>query len=172
MPNFNFENILTQLKKRNFLIIIAGLVIVFIVFIGLFFNSRQEKPEQSNLLEAGVPSSVSNIVESGVLYNLTGVIKELEDNAIIFEAIIPHFNENNQLITTNETRKAIINSNTALVRLEIIIHKETGAEIPEEKTIEFKDFKVDDYIEVLSLAGQDISRAEEFEVSKIRILPY
>lgn len=168
--DFKFENILNQLRKRIFLTIIVGLSIALIFSAILISHYRQGKQDEFDLPEAGVPSSVSNVNNANILYNLSGIIKELGDKAVVFEAIVPYIDENNQLISKKETRKALISSNTNLTRLEIVIHKETGSEIPEEKPIDFKDLKIGNNIEVLS--SQNIAKAEEFEVKKIRVLPY
>lgn len=170
MPDFKLENILNQLKKRFFLIIVVGLSI-FLISSAIFISyHRQEKQNEFDLPEAGVPSSVSNVVDASILHNLSGVIKELEEKAVIFEAVVPYIDGDNQLTSKKETRKAFISSNTNLTRLEIVIHEETGSKIPEEKTIDFKDLKIGNNIEVLS--GKNIAEAKEFEVTKIRVLPY
>ncbi len=96
--------------------------------------------------------------------NLSGKIIKLEKDTITFNAEVFSLNEENEQITTKEIRKATTDSSTKFNRLSFDAN---GS--PAEEKIEFKDFEVGDYVEIIS--DKDVSKALEFNAIKVRILP-
>lgn len=150
-------------KKKN-VIIGLTLVLLFIV-IGFsikkyFFPPKISPPKET-------PEEEPKIILPTILYNLSGTIKKLEKDSLSFEAKLTQLDEKGQLIEKMEIRKAIITSTTKFNRL-TFVEAEPGRKTIKESPIAFKDLKMGDYIEAVS--NQDISHAEEFEATLIRIL--
>ena len=152
--------------KKNIVIILILILIVIIVLISTkYYFSQKRTPSIS---EEEAPEEEQKIILPKILYNLTGVIHELNKGSLLFEASIPQIDENGQPVEKTETREAKITQLTKFTQL-TFIETEPGRKIPKETPITFQDFKIGDYIEVIS--NQDISQAEEFEATQIRILP-
>ncbi len=162
MFNLNQKN-----NKRTIMII--GLISIIIILIGLLLciylwaKSKDVEP----LAPEEASSEVPEVTTPKVLYNLVGTIKEIEETVIVFEAVVPQVNEKGEIVPKNELRRILISPTTEFTRLTIVTHEETGKQTIKEIKITFKDFKVGDYIEVLS--SQNISEEKEFRASKIRI---
>ncbi|KPJ57233.1 hypothetical protein AMJ49_01315 [Parcubacteria bacterium DG_74_2] len=147
---------------------IVGLIVVFIILIGLISLKLILFKKEAPGPEAETPQEVPKITPPKVIYNLAGTITKIEKDTLSFEATIPQVDEAGQPITKTEMRKAIIAPLTKFTRL-TFVETEPGRKTPKETQISFKDLKIGDYIEVIS--NQDISRAEEFEITQIRALP-
>lgn len=158
-------------------IIIIGAIAIFIVSISsvLFSNyylskkiaeieSRLKLPQEAELPQKGPKISIPKI-----LYNLAGVIQKLEKSSLVLEATIPQLDETGQLTQKTEIRRVIVGSATKLSRLAFVTEEGTDRRISKETPIILRDLKIGDYIEVIS--NQDISGKQEFEATKIRILP-
>ncbi len=104
-----------------------------------------------------------------VLYNLTGLIQNIDDDFIIIEAEIPFLDENYQIIQKIEEKKVSINENTVLKSLNIVKQEKTNKRIIQENLITLRDLRIGDQIEAIS--NKDISQEYEFIASQIRILP-
>ena len=126
-----------------------------------FFPPKISPPEET-------PKEEPKIILPSILYNLSGVIKELEQDSFLFGAKLTELDEKGQILEKTEIRKVIITSTTKFNRL-TFVETEPGRKTIKESPIIFQDLKVGDYIEAVS--NQDISRAEEFEATLIRILP-
>lgn len=151
-------------KKKN--VIIGSILIILIIVIGFlikkyFFPIEIKPPEEP-------PEEEPKIILPSILYNLSGAIKKMESNSISFEAELNGLDEKGQLTKRMEVRKAIITPTTKFYHL-TFVEIEPGRKTIKESPITFKDLRVGDYIEAVS--NQDISHAEEFEATLIRILP-
>ncbi|MCK4553655.1 hypothetical protein KAU19_01690 [Candidatus Parcubacteria bacterium] len=104
-----------------------------------------------------------------VLYNLIGLIQDIDDDFIIIEAEIPFLDENHQIIYKMEERKILISENTVLKSLNIVKQEKTNKKIIQESLISLQDLKIGDQIE--AIANKDISQGYEFTASQIRIMP-
>jgi hypothetical protein len=63
-----------------------------------------------------------------------------------------------------------IDEKTAFSYLTVVIHEETGKKIPQDVPMKLQDFKVGDYIEVLS--AQNIKDKEIFIATEVRLLSH
>ncbi len=102
------------------------------------------------------------VVLPKILYNLSGAIASLDSGSIVFNAEIIKKDENGEIVKSLESRKAIISAGTNFSRLSF------DKNIPKEEKLSIADFKVGNYIEVIS--DRDISNAFEFKATQIRIL--
>lgn len=142
--------------------------------LGILISSSLDKqvnlaPEAKVELPAEPLTKTPKITMPEILYNLTGSIQEIEEDAIILEVNIPYVDETNQIAHKTETRKAIVNSETNFSSMIFVDTEEPNRKIIQESEITFRDFKIGDQIEVI--ANQDIKDKQEFEVVQVRILP-
>lgn len=154
-------------------ILIIGLVVVFLIFIGLissynYYISQKKVTPTPTPVEKETPPETPKITLPKILYNLAGTIQKIDKGSLLFEATIPLLDEKGQPITKTETRKVMITPNTKFTRL-TFVEVEPGRKTPQETLINFRNLKLEDYIEVIS--NRDISQAEEFEATQIRVLP-
>jgi len=174
----NMNNLKTTffqyIKGKEKIVVIFILIVFFALLIGTLFYCQffTKGNEENNLIKTKEKQSIEGenqeLTIPEVLYNLTGKITGFQDATIIFNAEIPQFDKNNQMIKKYELRKAITDSTTKFTYLEIITHKETGQKIPKETQIYFKNLKVGDYIEAIS--SENISNKVEFSATQIRLL--
>ena len=174
------KNMSTQtFIRKSYLkeITIIGLILIFItLLLSVYFNYYLSKKVFQLELEFQKQAALKKeqketpqISLPKVLYNLTGEIKSLEGDTIVFDANIPVMTEDNQLRSKIETRKAIITPNTKITTLTFLQKEGENKKAPVETNISLKELKIGDYIEVIS--NQDISQKEEFEITQIRVLP-
>lgn len=149
--------------------VIGGLLILFIFLTISYFGKKEAPPPIFQKEEASKKENQQQIILPKVLYNLAGPIQELQKDSLTFEASIPEINGAGQLAPKTELRKVLITTTTKFSRLAFVAQEGTNQKTPQETAISFKDFKVKDYIEVIS--NQDISQAQEFTAVQIRILP-
>jgi flagellar basal body-associated protein FliL len=152
--------------KKIFIILIIFLILIA-GFLSYYFHFPKEKTKAPQKKET-LPPPPPAVVLPKVIYNLSGEIKKIEPNAIIFEASIPVLGENNQITQKKEIRKAIITPSTTFNKISFVEVEEKRKKVVE-SPITFKDLKIGDLIEVIS--NQDISHAEEFEATQIRVFP-
>jgi flagellar basal body-associated protein FliL len=152
--------------KKIFIILIIFLILIA-GFLFYYFYFPKEKPKAPQKKET-LPPPPPAVVLPKVMYNLSGEIKKIESNAIIFEASIPVLGENNQIAQKKEIRKAIITPSTTFNKISFVEVEEKRKRVVE-SPITFKDLKIGDLIEAIS--NQDISHAEEFEATQIRLFP-
>jgi hypothetical protein len=170
MPDLNDLNVnfLQQLGNKKLIIIIVLLIIGFLFYYNFQNNLEKQKEELQQKQKKETPSQQTpTITIPKILYNLYGNVQKIEENDIIFEAQIPQIDQNNQGSFGKEIRKIIITPSTEFTKLIFVTDKTTGIQMPTEIKITLKDIKIGNYIEVLS--NQNISQAEEFEATKIRI---
>lgn len=164
------------MKKEKFikLVIVNSmlfLLILTVISFAVFFVDGGMK--NLNKSRTGLPSASPSpspvlpkqkeVALPKVLYNLSGKITKLDNNAIIFNAEIISLNSNKEIVKTIESRKALVGSSAKFSRLSFVNNS------PIETKIELKDFKEGDYIEAIS--SKDISKAAEFTATQVRILP-
>lgn len=155
-------------QNQSKIIIISGaavLILAAVVFISPSFKETDVPPPLPEEEEKKEPE----IVLPKVLYNLSGIIKSTGENFFIMEAFIPELDKDNQLVRRVETRKVFITPDTKISRLTFVAGEDEGRKTPKETSITFNILKAGDSIEVVS--KKDISRIEEFEAIKVRILP-
>jgi len=165
--------------KKSWLkeIVIIGLILilislVFLIYLNYHFSKKISQLElefQKTAISKKETKEPPKVSLPKVLYNLTGKIKNLERNTIVFEANVPVIDENNQPRSKIEIRKAIITPNTKFTRLTFVQKESDNKKIPLETNITLNDLKISDYIDVIS--NQDIYQKEEFESTEIRVLP-
>ena len=126
-------------------------------------------PEAKVKLPEEPPAKVPKITMPEILYNLTGIIQEIERNSIVLEVNIPYVDETNQIVHKIEIRKAIINTDTKFSDMSFIDTEDANRKTIQESEIIFQDLKIGDQIEVIS--NKDIKDKQEFEAVKVRILP-
>lgn len=126
-------------------------------------------PEAKVKLPEEPPTKVPKITMPEILYNLTGIIQEIERNSIVLEVNIPYVDETNQIAHKIEIRKAIINTDTKFSDMSFIDTEDANRKTIQESEITFQDLKIGDQIEVIS--NKDIKDKQEFEAVKVRILP-
>jgi len=163
-------NYQTEVNPKTLLKIGVGmlivLIIVIIVALSFSFEETQapviggEEEEKKEEPEITLPK---------VLYNLTGTIKSIGNNAFAFDATIPQLDENKQVFTTVETRSVLISADTKINRLTFVAKEGSKNKNPVETAITFAALKIGDYVEVVS--NQDISDKKEIRATRIRILP-
>lgn len=172
----NLKKIFNKIKKffqsqSSFSKKIITIAVILIVIFSSFYYFQKVKKQKEDILEKEIPvQETPKINTPKILYNLYGDIKEIEGSIIIFEAEIPQFDEINQGSFKKETREIIITPLTKFVHSTFVTDETTGKKIPKEVQITLDDFKIGSRIEVLS--RQDISKAEKFEATKIRIIKY
>lgn len=157
--------------------IITGLVAIFILFMGSIIFSNYYLSKKIALIESKLehPQKEENlprrqeITAPKILYNLAGLIQKLEENSLILQASIPKIDDAGHIFQDTNIRKVVVGPNTKFTRLAFVTQEGTDRRTPKETQIVFKDLKVNDYVEVVS--NQDISQKQEFEATKIRILP-
>lgn len=149
--------------------IIIVLILVLIILIGVIATKYYFSQKITSGPPEKEPPPKEEIKLPKTIYNLAGAIQKLEQNALLFGATINQLDQNGQLVQRIETRKAIITQTTKLTSL-TFTETEPGRKTPKETPITFKDLKLGDYIEVIS--NRDISQAEEFEATQIRVLPH
>lgn len=153
-----------------FVLSILNIVFTFALsfFVFQFFDGSKVstkinfKASEKNVEAARFPIQ-SPIELPKVLYNLSGKITKLEKDAIIFNAAISSKDSKGEVVSSVESRKANIDSATAIKRLAFVNNS------PVESIIKLSDIKVGDYVEVIS--DQDISNAAEFSATVVRVLP-
>lgn len=152
-----------MINKKN--IILS--VIVLIILAALLYNTLFQKSAQpSPILEE---EEEEKIIIPKVLYNMSGIIQELGGDFFVLEASISELDENGQPSKKIEIRKVLVSSNTEFSRLDFVAVEGENRRSPKETSISFRDLKAGDFVEVIS--KRDISQAQEFEVSKVKILP-
>jgi hypothetical protein len=162
-------------NKKNLIIIFVSLVVI-ISMVGFYLfkinkpkvNSPKEPVSQENQ-EALIPE---------VIYNLNGNVKSISENVIIFEAdnyetgksgsATDERDENNQPVKSKKIIQVQTDANTEFTYLNFVIHKETGKKIPQLVKMNLEDFKIGDYVEVMS--DQNIKDKETFLASKVRLI--
>lgn len=154
-------------KQRSIIILIFVIVIILIGFL-LYYLPNKKNPPPKTETPTTTSEKEREFTVPDTLYNLTGEITEFKEGAIIFEAKIPLVDDKGRLNYKLETRKILITSETEFTKLNFIVNKETGKEIPTEVKISLKDFEVGNLIEVHSIG--DISKKEEFAATKVRLL--
>lgn len=162
------------MKKNIILLILAVLIVIIVIGGVLCYFLLKEKiflfspKEEAGSKDSEIVSEAPKVSLPKVLYNLAGTIKEIENQTILLEASIPQIDEAGQPVAKREMRRVKI---TNLTKFSLLTFVETqpGRKTPQETSITFKNLKVGDYIDVIS--NQDISQAEEFEATQIRVLP-
>lgn len=153
-------------------IVILILVLIPVILIGGIFTEYYlvKKGITSKGTTSNPPLSETppKVTLPTTLYNLAGSIKNLDKDSLTLEANIPFIDEKGEPISRIETRTAKITALTKFSRL-AFVETESGKRVPKETTITFNDLKIGNFVEVIAL--EDISHAEEFEASQIRILP-
>lgn len=104
-----------------------------------------------------------------ILYNLVGLVQDLDEDSFILQASIPQVNESGQLYQKTEERRVNITASTKITKLTFVSQEGQSGKTPVETPMTFDDIKVGDYIEVI--ASQDISQVAEFEADQARFLP-
>lgn len=155
--------------------ITIGLVLIFIALAGLFIIKYvnlpigKYKPPATQPQESTAPPlEKPKITLPKVLYNLAGSIQEIAKDSLLFEAAVPYLDKNNEAAIKNEVRKALITATTKFSSLTFVEKPGSKSRVPQETAISLKDLKKGDYVEVVS--NQDISQAQVFEATLIRIL--
>ena len=144
-------------------------VIVAIVLVSLFVvMERARTPEQQTTSETQPVLESPEPKLPKVLYNLTGRIETIEANAVVFDAVISFVNAAGEIEQKTETRKAVITPTTKITRLVFVTQPGTDSRTPRESQISLGSLQAGDLVEVLS--NRDISSAEEFEATQIRLL--
>jgi len=172
-------------KKRSFhssgiisaKIIIFGVIAIFIVLIGSIIFSNYYLSKKIAEIESKLPSSqkvetrpeAPKVTLPKIIYNLTGTIQELSANSLILKATIPTVDETGQPSSRTEIKKVTVGPVTKFSRLAFVTQEGTNRQVPKETSIAFRDFKMGDYVEVIS--NRDVSRPEEIEATQVRILP-
>ena len=133
--------------------------------------NKQHSPDISQNIkpEPKVQPELPKITMPEILYNLTGLIQEIEEDFIVIEVNIPYVDETNQIAHKTEIRKAMITVETNFSNMEFINTKEPNRKTIQESEITLQDLKIGDQIEVIS--NKDIKDKREFEAVRIRILP-
>lgn len=153
--------------------ILKAIVIIMIIGIGVasFFASiergkvAQEQPASGTqtMLEPPKPQLPK------VLYNLSGPVLSVGQNAVVFNAEVSFANAAGEIEQKIEERTAVITPATKITRLTFVEQEGTNRRTPQETQISLGSLQVGDSIEVLS--NRDISTAGEFEATQIRLLP-
>ena len=133
------------------------------------YNLSKKISEIESRLGSEVVSVKPKVTLPKVLYNLTGVIEKIGQNAIVFKARIPYLGDEGEPLQKSEQRKALVNSATKFTMLSLKNTGEENKKVIQETSISFTDLKVGDSVEIVS--NRDISQDAEFEAVRIRIMP-
>lgn len=149
---------------KNLLAIVTILMIVMVA-LNLVLPQKEkgvvvEKDKKSDIKPVPVQEK---IVIPEVIYNLSGKITKIDGNTIVFNAEIYSVDGKGASSVREEQRSAIVNSGTKLSSLSFVDRS------PVDKKIDFSDLKPGDYVEIVS--NSDISGAEEFLATRIRVKP-
>lgn len=171
----------SRTKGRTSLrVIIISLVAIFFVVIGLmlvvFFTQKISVGKKTEIKTQPLvqeekkteEKSTSKIIIPEEIFNLSGVIMEIKNDSLIFDAKIPYLDESGIAMSKNESREAIIGVNTELKKMSIIAKEGTNKKTVQETNMNFSELKVGDYIE--AIARENIKDLVEFEAAKIRIM--
>ena len=161
-------------NNKVLFILIAVIFLAVGIGAGILISGSLNKQPSPNISQDIKPESkiqpdIPKITMPEILYNLTGVIQELERDFIVVEVKIPYVDETNQIAHKTEIRNAIISANTKFSSMVLVDTEEPNRKTIQESEITFQDFKIGDQIEVIS--NKDIKDKQEFEVVSVRILP-
>lgn len=152
------------IRAVSFTLVVFALMLAAISIFSYFISRTEDseiiKTEKKQAQKIELPK---------VLYNLAGLVLQLEKSSFIIEASVPQIDDNGQLSQKTDRRKVNITSATRITRLTFVSQEGRSGKAPVETPMAFKDIKVGDYIEVIS--SQDISQASEFEATQARFLP-
>ena len=160
------------MRERKFLFLsIAVLGVIIIIGAILFIKKSPSHPPSLSPLPPSKPKPpspkpfVPPLPKS--IYNVAGVIEEIEKDSIILKANLQKQDESGKIINYSEYRRAKITPQTKFIKL-TFIEMAPGRKTPKEIPISLKDLRKGDYIEVVS--NQDIFKEKEFPVIKVRLL--
>lgn len=153
--------------------ILKGIVIIMIIGIGVasFFASLEKGRVTEQQPAVGTQATLEPLKPQlpKVLYNLSGPILSVEQNAVAFSAEVSFVNAAGEIEQKIEKRTAVIIPATKITRLTFVEQEGTNRRTPQETQISLGGLQVGDLVEVLS--NRDISTAGEFEATQIRLLP-
>ncbi len=163
-----------KMRERRFLflsIIVLGVIII----IGAILFMKKSPSHPPSFSPSSLPPSkpkppspkpfVPPLPKS--IYNVVGVIEEIEKDSIILKANLQKQDDSGKIINYSEYRRAKITSQTKFIKLKFI-EIAPGRKAPKEIPISLKDLRKGDYIEVVS--NQDVFEEKEFPVIKVRLL--
>jgi len=159
---------------KTFLILVVVMSILGLVaFLLGALSSREETPgqQQTQTPSPPVPKPLaSKVILPSTLYNITGTIRSIEGQRIVFEAKIPQVDEeNNRIVYTVETKIVKVGATTKITRQRFVPIEGTNQKRSQETEISLSDLKEGNVIEVLS--NREVRDAGEITATKIRILP-
>lgn len=162
-----------QSKKQDIIrifFIVIGVAVIFTIIVSLIFLDYYSKKlsELMPLTKKEITEELPKVTVPKILYNLTGSVQKLNSGSFLFEATIFQPYEKEQPSKITEMRKVLVTPVTKFCRLTFVVQEGTNTKTPQETPLKFQDLKLGDYVEVIS--NQDISQAEEFEATQVRIL--
>lgn len=149
--------------KGLFAVLAIALITAALMNAGIFWKNEGTKEIGSDKPDAKPVPVQEKIIVPKVIYNLSGKIKKIDGNTIVFNAEIFSVDEKGERSVLEEERRAIVNSQTKVSSLSFVDRS------PVKKEIKPSTLKPGDYVDILS--GSDISNAEEFLASQITLKP-
>lgn len=149
-----------MMPTKKLIIIVAVVVVIVVAAAMILGATKKENPPPAE--EPTLPEEV---------YGLSGTITNIEEKAILIDAIIIYTDGSRK----NETKKILVDENTKITTLEFPkINPEDRSKLiidqPEEIEIEFSDLKIGDKIEAMTdenIVGKDEFRAKSINVIKL-----
>ena len=154
--------------KRIALVVAIIVTIGFGIYLLNFTSQEKETTQQSILQDQTPPPQIPKVTLPSTLYNLTGIVRIVQQESLIFEAKIPEITEDNRLIYRLENRTVSITPNTIVTSL-VFVLEETGQRRPQETEIDFHDLREGDSIEVIS--NIDVRGEQNIIAIQVRLLP-
>ncbi|MCK5416685.1 hypothetical protein KAI92_04625 [Candidatus Parcubacteria bacterium] len=179
MNNEKFNNADNQRQSISSKInrMMFGLFVIFVVLVGSMLFNYYSTPtttikiidEDDNVIKTEKITKKPKYNIPEVIYNLTGIIEEVNDNYIILKVRISEGMEEYAPERKGpEMRKVAINSLTRFNKLQFTPIPGTTQKKVEEIQIPSSSFNEGDYIEVI--ASKDIAIAKDFDASQIKKL--
>lgn len=149
-------------------LVMLGAVLTISIF--LLVMTLKNSPKQEPLANQNLMVERERIVPKvpAIIYNLTGSIKDLQFNSMLFLADMQAV-EGDQIVQTKMEKKVLLTDETKFSQLKIIIDKKTGAQSIQEIKISRQDLQKGAQAEVI--AKENIKEALEFSASQVRLLP-
>lgn len=149
-------------------LVMLGMVLAISIF--LLIMTLKNSPAKEPVADQNAGIAREKIIPKipRMIYNLTGLIKDLGPSSMQFLANMQVV-ENGQIVQSQAEKKVILTDETKFSQLKIITDKKTGNQSIQEVKISRQDLKSGDQAEVI--AKENIKDVSEFSASQVRLLP-
>lgn len=150
-----------------------ALVVAVIVTIGfgiylLNFTSQEKDVIQQPVPQNQTPSQ-QQVTLPSTIYNLTGTVRVVQQDSLIFEAKIPGIASDGSLVYQLENKTVGVTPDTRITKLIFVQDAETNQRKLQELDISLSSLVRGDVIEVIS--KREIRDTDEIFATQIRLLP-